>query len=137
MTELMKKYTENRKTVEAELKTMSNSRLLAELDDTLQFDILKMDTSEYTMLPRSQMGVYRAILKEISSRLTEEAEIKARAGQTWSDDNGYAGHYDDEGNAIVDFEPGTDADFDRYAVDVQNGDGYYDADGEFHYYSLD
>lgn len=31
-------------------------------------------------------------------------------------------------------EPGTDADFDRYAVEVQNGDGYYDEDGNFKRY---
>lgn len=31
-------------------------------------------------------------------------------------------------------EPGTDADFDRYAVDVQNGDGYYDNDGKYRSY---
>lgn len=28
-------------------------------------------------------------------------------------------------------EPGTDADFDTYAVEVQNGDGYYNSDGHF------
>lgn len=32
-------------------------------------------------------------------------------------------------------ETGTDADFDRYAVQVQNGDGYYDEAGTFHYYA--
>lgn len=31
-------------------------------------------------------------------------------------------------------EPGTDADFDRYAVDIQNDDGYYDVDGKFRRY---
>ena len=28
-------------------------------------------------------------------------------------------------------EAGTDADFDRYAVEVQNGNGYYDSSGKF------
>lgn len=28
-------------------------------------------------------------------------------------------------------EPGTDFDFDRYFVEVQNGDGYYNKDGKF------
>ena len=32
-------------------------------------------------------------------------------------------------------DTGTDADFDRYAVQVQNGEGYYDAAGTFHYYN--
>lgn len=31
-------------------------------------------------------------------------------------------------------EPGTDADFDRYSVDVQNGNGYYDNYGKFRRY---
>lgn len=31
-------------------------------------------------------------------------------------------------------DTGTDADFDRYSVQVQNGEGYYDAAGTFHYY---
>lgn len=31
-------------------------------------------------------------------------------------------------------DTGTDADFDRYAVHVQNGEGYYDASGTFHFY---
>lgn len=31
-------------------------------------------------------------------------------------------------------DTGTDADFDRYAVQVQNGEGYYDASGAFHFY---
>ena len=31
-------------------------------------------------------------------------------------------------------DTGTDEDFDKYAVQVQNGEGYYDAAGTFHYY---
>lgn len=31
-------------------------------------------------------------------------------------------------------EPGTDRDTDRHAADVQNGYGYYDEGGTFHYY---
>lgn len=31
-------------------------------------------------------------------------------------------------------EPGTDRDFDTHAADVQNGYGYYDSEGNFHYY---
>lgn len=32
---------------------------------------------------------------------------------------------------------GTDADCDRYAVQVQNGDGYYDDDGYYHSFNKD
>ncbi len=32
-------------------------------------------------------------------------------------------------------EPGTDEDFDRYAVEVQNGSGYYDSNGKFRRYN--
>lgn len=34
-------------------------------------------------------------------------------------------------------EPGTDADFDRYAVQVQNGEGYYDNSGNYVSYHID
>jgi hypothetical protein len=40
--------------------------------------------------------------------------------------------YDDDGNIIG---WGTHADYDYYAVDVQNGNGYYDNDGHFHRHS--
>lgn len=40
----------------------------------------------------------------------------------------------DNGN---DDEPGTDRDFDTHAADVQNGYGYYDDGGTFHYYPGD
>lgn len=53
-------------------------------------------------------------------------------------------YYDEDGNHIEGTsdgwlfvngecvsEPGTDADFDRYAVDVANGNGYYNEDGAF------
>lgn len=34
-------------------------------------------------------------------------------------------------------DTGTDADFDRYAVQVQNGEGYYDASGNYQRYGGD
>lgn len=34
-------------------------------------------------------------------------------------------------------DTGTDEDFDTYAVQVQNGDGYYDGAGTFHYYNAE
>ena len=36
---------------------------------------------------------------------------------------------------VYGFEKGTDADFDRYSVQVQNGEGFYDESGKFHYYN--
>lgn len=35
-----------------------------------------------------------------------------------------------------DCDTGTDADFDTYAVQVQNGEGYYDSDGWYHSYHI-
>lgn len=53
-------------------------------------------------------------------------------------------YFDEKGHEIVETkegfifvdgscvaEPGTDADFDRYAVEVQNGVGYYDKNGKY------
>lgn len=34
-------------------------------------------------------------------------------------------------------DTGTEEDFDKYAVQVQNGEGYYDASGTFRYYERD
>ena len=69
MTELMQIYLENREKAQEKIKTLDFSLLLAELDDTLQLDILKVSTAEYIKLPQSKMGVYRAIIKELSDRL--------------------------------------------------------------------
>lgn len=55
--------------------------------------------------------------------------------KTWYDQNGFGGHYDEHGNKIVDFEPGTDQDFDSHAVEVMNGDGYYDTNGRYKSFS--
>ncbi len=40
--------------------------------------------------------------------------------------------FDKNGSILA--EVGTDADFDRYSVEVQNGQGYYDSGGRFHRY---
>ena len=40
-----------------------------------------------------------------------------------------SGYFDKNGSLLAEY--GTDADFDRYAVEVQNGDGYYASDGHF------
>lgn len=134
MTELMRLYLENREAAIEKIKKMDAALLVAELDDTVQFDMMNMPTTDYASLPQQKAGVFRVIRKEIFERL-DTAERKARAGKTWADDDGYAGHYDSEGREIVDFEPGTDRDFDTYAVQVQNDEGYYDDNGKFHYNS--
>ena len=47
-------------------------------------------------------------------------------------DGNVGGYYDDNGHFVVCEEYGlTDADLDRYAVEIQNGDGYYNSDGWF------
>lgn len=53
----------------------------------------------------------------------------------WYEDEHIAGYYDSVGDLIVCVEKGlTDADTDRYAVEVQNGEGYYDSDGHYRSY---
>ena len=50
------------------------------------------------------------------------------------------GHLIEEGegwlfvNGVCYAQPGTDEDFDTYAVEVQNGEGYYDGSGKFRWY---
>lgn len=61
-----------------------------------------------------------------------------RKENRYIDENGHEVVETEDGYIFVDgscvAEPGTDADFDRYAVEVQNGDGYYDKDGKFRRY---
>ena len=49
----------------------------------------------------------------------------------WYEDESIAGYYDENGRLIVVEGYGSDEEFDRYAVDLANGDGYYDASGKF------
>lgn len=49
----------------------------------------------------------------------------------WYQDDHIGGYYDEEGRFIVCEEYGTDEEFDKYAVDVQNGNGYYGSDGMY------
>lgn len=54
------------------------------------------------------------------------------------DEKGNKIYIDDIGNVFVNDslveEVGTDADFDRYSVEVQNGFGYYNSSGRFVFY---
>lgn len=43
--------------------------------------------------------------------------------------DGLGNLFDENGSILA--EVGTDADFDRYSVEVQNGLGYYDSNGNF------
>lgn len=56
--------------------------------------------------------------------------IKGKPGE-WYQDDQIGGYFDADGNLIVCEEYGSDADFDCYSVEVQNGDGYYDSDGKY------
>ena len=60
--------------------------------------------------------------------------MKGRPGE-WYEDANIAGYYDRNGDLVVCVEKSlTDADMDKYAVQVQNGDGYYDSNGRYRSY---
>lgn len=56
--------------IREELSTLSPQVLLEELDDTIQFDILKLGCDEWEQSPGKKL--YHAILKEIYRRLSIE-----------------------------------------------------------------
>lgn len=62
--------------------------------------------------------------------------IKGKAGE-WYQNESIGGYFANDGHLIVceEYEYGSDADFDRYAVEVMNGNGYYDETGKFRRYS--
>ena len=49
----------------------------------------------------------------------------------WYQDESVGGYIDENGNLLVCEEYGTDADFDKHAVEVMNGDGYYNDNGKY------
>lgn len=51
--------------------------------------------------------------------------LKGTPGEWYSDDS-IGGYYDENGDFVACEEYLTDAQADRYSVEVQNGDGYYD-----------
>lgn len=60
--------------------------------------------------------------------------ITGKPGE-WYSDKHIGGYFNDKGELVVCEEYGlTDADADKYAVEVQNGDGYYDEDGKYRSY---
>lgn len=53
-----------------EIKSMSDARLLAELDDTIQCDILGLNNDAWMTLEKKK--VYQAIVNELQRRLSRE-----------------------------------------------------------------
>lgn len=63
--------------------------------------------------------------------------MKGTPGE-WYQNDYIGGYFNNDGNLVVCEEYGlTNADIDKYAVEVQNGDGYYDDDGYYHSYGRD
>lgn len=66
MTELFELYKADREGAKEKIRNMDTSRLLAELDDTLQIDVLRMSHLDWMKLPNMQL--YRALLAELGDR---------------------------------------------------------------------
>lgn len=60
--------------------------------------------------------------------------MKGKPGE-WYQNEHIGGYYDEDGHLEVCVEFGSDASFDKYALDVMNGNGYYDEDGIFRRYA--
>lgn len=57
--------------------------------------------------------------------------VKGIPGE-WYQDNHVGGYFNENGLLVVCEEYGlSDYDTDKYSVNVQNGDGYYDSDGKY------
>ena len=66
MTRLYELYQKDRDSAIEKIRNMDNAQLCAELDDTLQFDVLHKSNVEWVKMPGTQL--YRTILAELSSR---------------------------------------------------------------------
>lgn len=63
--------------------------------------------------------------------------ITGKPGE-YFDDGVVGGYFAKDGHLVVCYEYGlSDADIDRYAVEIQNGDGYYDSSGKYRSYERD
>ena len=69
MTTLMRLRKDDKEKFLLELSYMDVDRLFAELDDTIQIDMMKMSTYDYMMLENDRVGVYRSIIKDLKKRL--------------------------------------------------------------------
>lgn len=66
MTELYELYQSDREAAIEKIRNMDAALLFAELDDTLQLDVLKMSHLDWASMP--DMKLYRAILAELKGR---------------------------------------------------------------------
>lgn len=67
-----------------------------------------------------------------SENIEEMTEwCKEYSAGSWHQDKNVGGYFDQNGNLIVCEEYGTDEDFDTHAVEVANGDGYYNEYGKY------
>lgn len=65
-----------------------------------------------------------------------KCKIKSWERDGWYQDDSIGGYRDSDGRLVVCEEYGlTDADTDKYSVEVQNGDGYYNNAGKFVYFN--
>lgn len=63
--------------------------------------------------------------------------ISGKPGE-WYCNGSIGGYFDKNGKLVVCEEYGlTDADTDKYSVEVQNGNGYYDTNGKFVRFDVD
>lgn len=60
-----------------------------------------------------------------------EEWCKEQSTGCWFQDANIGGYFDRNGNLIVCEEYGTEEDFDSHAVEVMNGDGYYNENGKY------
>ena len=66
MTELYERFVADRAGTTDEIRNMDTSRLFAELDDTLQLDVMHMDNVEWARMP--ELRLYRTIVNELKRR---------------------------------------------------------------------
>lgn len=66
MTELYELYKNDRPAAIEKIQSMDVSRLLAELDDTLQLDVMKKSHLEWNSM--KELRLYRAIVTELANR---------------------------------------------------------------------
>lgn len=114
------------------------STLRASLSDYLN----KFETFREPDFDQENVDRARAVIDFLRDSIKDE--LKERCGKN---DCACRGEDDDEVVGILcnhcnhyvycHGEEGTDADFDTYAVQVQNGEGYYDESGNYHSYHID
>lgn len=71
MTELYELYQADREAALKKIQGMDSAMLFAELDDTLQIDVLHKSHMEWAEMP--DMKLYRALLTELKNRINDSA----------------------------------------------------------------